>query len=99
MATMGRLMKNFDMGLTLPPASLAVLSGTNGLGFTCMPGRTFCTPSATTRSPRFRPSVIIHSAADAVADCHRADADFVFVVDDGDLIAALQFGDGALRNE
>ena len=35
MATIGRLMKNFDIGYrsSVPPA--------NGLGFTCMPSRTF----------------------------------------------------------
>ena len=32
----------------------------NGLGFTCIPGRTFCTPSTMTRSPDFSPSATIH---------------------------------------
>src|SRR5260370_19926727 len=34
--------------------------GENGLGLTCAPGRTFCTPSATTRSPGFSPSSTTH---------------------------------------
>ncbi len=31
-----------------------------GFGVTVMPARTFCTPSATTRSPGFNPSSMIH---------------------------------------
>src|SRR5260370_32158474 len=57
-ATMGRLMKNLDIGFYLPFASLDCAE--NGLGFTCAPGRTFCTPSPTTRSPGFNPSSTIH---------------------------------------
>ena len=41
---------------------LPFISAAKGLGFTCMPGRTFCTPSATTRSPGFSPSSMIHMA-------------------------------------
>src|SRR5262249_17305261 len=40
---------------------LAAAGWTNGLGLTWAPGPTFCTPSATTRSPGFKPSCIIHT--------------------------------------
>ena len=55
MATMGRLIKNFDMGHS-PPAAAA--ESTNGLGFTCIPSFTFIKPCATIFSPALRPSVM-----------------------------------------
>jgi hypothetical protein len=50
-ATIGRLIKNLDM---------AAIFAANGFGFTCIPWRTFCTPSATTRSPGLSRSLMIH---------------------------------------
>jgi hypothetical protein len=52
-ATIGRLMKNFDMSGYL--AFSSATSAAYGFGFTFKPWRTFCVPSATTRSPGFSP--------------------------------------------
>ena len=42
---------------------------------------------------------MIHMRADALADLDRPNAHLVVAVHDGDLVAALQLGDGALRYE
>src|SRR5512137_2226377 len=72
MATMGRLIKNFDMaaypflsaagaaGLVSGAAAAGAL-GLNGLGLTTAPGRAFWVPSTTIVSPGFSPSVMIQS--------------------------------------
>ena len=50
-ATIGRRMKN-SATLTLRPSPAGFVTG-----FTCIPGRTRCTPSTITRSPALSPSV------------------------------------------
>ena len=50
---MGRLMKNLDM-LYRPAVSAS------GFGFTTAPSATLDVPSETTRSPGFRPLMMIH---------------------------------------
>ncbi len=40
--------------------AIVIQLDTNGLGCTIMPGRKACWPSATTRSPAFSPSSMIH---------------------------------------
>ena len=52
----------------------------NGFGLTCIPWRTFCIPSATTRSPGLRPSLMSHSATHAIAHFDGADIHFVVAV-------------------
>jgi len=46
-----------------------------GFGFTAMPARTFCTPSATTRSPGFNPIFEIARAIDNAREPRRQGAD------------------------
>src|SRR5262249_1010628 len=46
------------VGHQLAPVFLG--SATNGVGCTAMPGRTFCSPSTTTRSPGCNPSLMTH---------------------------------------
>ena len=53
-ATIGRLMKNFDIFQLAAFDALAIAI------FTGMPSLTFCTPSTTTRSPGLMPCSIIH---------------------------------------
>src|SRR3977135_2647549 len=48
-----------EAGHQLSPVGLG--AAPNGLGYTGMPGRTFCSPSTTTRSPGCTPSSMIHS--------------------------------------
>ena len=94
-ATMGRLMKNFDItGLLGSPAAEYPAWDSP-----CAPSRTFEVPSETTRSPGFRPLRNDPQLAHAIAHLHVADADFVVRSHHGHLIAPLQFGHGVLRNQ
>src|SRR5579862_2927140 len=57
-ATIGRLMKNFDIDYLPPDPDLD--PDLNGTGVTVLPFFTFDVPSATTRSPGFKPLLMIH---------------------------------------
>ena len=82
-ATMGRLMKNFDM--THLPVAFVV----NGFGLTCMPGRTFWVPSTTTRSPGLSPSEITQPLSICAPTVTDRIADFVVLIHYGYLVARL----------
>ena len=84
MATMGRLIKNFDMGL--PPRSVRGKRLGVHLHARAHLLHAFGNhPFAGLQSVRNNPV-----AADTVADFDRPNAHFVLVVHDGDLITALQ---------
>ena len=80
-------------------AGLASDIALNGFGLTVMPAFTLWIPSATTLSPGFNPSSMIHCGAHALADFNRSDANLVIVADYGHLVATLQLCHRALGNE
>src|SRR5271169_3536147 len=93
MATMGRLIKNFDMGL--PSRSFhGKWLGVHLHAGTYLLHTLGDHPFARLESLRNNPLV-----ADAVADCDRPDAHFVLFVHRCDLIAALQLRNRTLRHE
>src|SRR6266481_810013 len=91
MATMGRFMKNFDMGLLHRPfrgkrLGVYVHARThllNPLGHDAFAG--------------FHPFSDDPFGTDPVTDRHRANVHFAVAIHDSDLIAALQLGHRALR--
>src|SRR5208282_1983907 len=101
MATMGRLMKNFDMGnrSLSTRRSLAWALGHEWLGIhayaTAHSLHSFNHHSVSKVEPvRDDPSVI-----NPVADGDRSNVDFVVGADDGNLVAALQLRHCPLRNQ
>src|SRR6202040_2917120 len=94
MATIGRLMKNFDM----------VLLGSRLCHFGSVQLRFHLHASPhLLRSFGYDAVAWLQSfrndplAAEPVSRFNRLNRDSVFVIHDGDLVATLQFGDGALR--
>ena len=104
-ATIGRLIKNLDMAIYLGSdvcGGLAVWLGAvalNGFGLTVMPAFTLWIPSATTLSPGFNPSSMIHCGACPLTDFDRSDLNLVVVADYGHLVTTLQLCHRALGNE
>src|SRR5271165_7159694 len=82
MATMGRLMKNFDMEL------LILWLSAEGLGVHLHARTDLLNSFGNHAFAGLEPFVNNPIGADALADLDRADADFVLVVNHGDLIAA-----------
>ena len=66
---------------------------------TTAPSRTFNRPSTIDAFAGFQSVGHDPELSDAVADRHRADRHLVVAAHDRDLVAALQLGDGALRNQ
>ena len=64
-----------------------------------MPSRTVCVPSATTRSPGFKPLVNDPHGSHSLAYLNGADGDLVPRIDDRHLVASLQFRHGALGDK
>src|SRR5258707_14698824 len=91
MATMGRLMKNFDMGL---PA----LSYCKGLGAHVRALPHFLNTFGDNSFPWVQPFSNNPLGTNAVADFDATDAHFVLAVHNRYLIAALQLGHRTLRN-
>src|SRR5208282_1220814 len=92
MATMGRLMKNFDIGL---PSF--VFAGV-GLGSHRCALPHLLHAFGDDAIARLEPAVNDPVAADAVAHLNSSDFRLVVGIDNRDLVTALQLGDGALRN-
>ena len=90
---MGRLMKNLDIALPSSPAGRRTV-------WIDLHARTDLLHAFDDDAlAGFQAFVDDPQRADAVAQLHGPDGDFVVAIDDGDLIRALQFGDGALRNQ
>src|SRR5439155_3259604 len=95
MATMGRLMKNLDIRVTLPsPSPLRQTASDSPARLDGLSARLGNNPFA-----RVQPFLNDPQAAHAVADLDGPDAYFVLTVHHGDLIAALEFRHRALRNQ
>jgi hypothetical protein len=99
MATMGRLMKNFDMVLTPCSAGAGAAGSERAWGDGHAPGRTFWVPSAITCSPGFQSLVDDPVGSDPFSDLHRPDIDLVVRSDHGHQVLALHFRDRPLRHE
>src|SRR5215475_272735 len=87
MATMGRLMKKLDISWLLSSWALRQTASRHG---GAPDDYTF---------PRVQSLIDDPHRAHALADLDGSDIDLVLAVHDGDLIAALQLADGALRHE
>src|SRR5712664_3595145 len=91
MATMGRLIKNFDIGLpslTFRPKRLGVYLHARTHLLHALGNHPLAALQSLFNNPL---------RADAIADIHRPVAHFVLAIDHGYLIAALQFLDCTLR--